>query len=293
MVTEQDAETTTEKTDSPDETRRHGGLGSLTIEGDRAKLFEALAKAQANYRPIKRTRTVKVKSERGDYTFDYAPLEEVIDATLPALNEQGIAWVSFRADTEPGAADLHTLLTHSSGAFMHVLEKVPTNAVGRDGNAYPMKDQEFGSKLTYRRRYQYQCLTGSSAEFDDDGNASDGNRVEAVTQKPQRTPPAPPQKAPKDAFDKAKEIIGSLPKEAQATFKSEAEVASRPASVPPDAIINDEPISNEMIDRVKKAYAAKGFGAKAAIEHRTKVTGKTEGLTMADGVKVLQALEAG
>lgn len=165
-------------------------LGTLSIYGDRSRLFGALARAQANFAPIKRSRTVKVRSDKGDYTFDYAPLEEVIEATRPALAAEGLAVPAFLADAgEPGEADLHTLLTHESGACIHVVERLP--AVG--------KAQERGSQVTYRRRYQYQCVTGTSPEFDDDGNAADGNKVEGMQQKdqPRRQAPAPKEPEPK------------------------------------------------------------------------------------------------
>lgn len=292
MVTEQDAESTDEKTSSP--VGASGlTLGGLTIHGNRAALFAALAKAQASYKPIQRTRTVEVQSSKGNYTFDYAPLEEVIDATLPALNAQGLAWTSFLAEGGKDASDLHTLLTHSEGGFIHVKESISRLKVQRDYKTneeriVPCTEQEFGSKVTYRRRYQYGCVTGSSPEVDDDGNKADGNTVEATRKRePQRTPPTPPQKAPKDV---GREVVASLPKEAQATFKRDDEAPVRPASVPPGAILNDEPINDEMIDRIKKAFAAKGMGARAATEFRNKVAGKTEGFTMADGEKVLHAL---
>jgi hypothetical protein len=85
------------------------------------------------------------------------------------------------------------MLTHESGAFLHVVEKLSTLAVAKDGSEYPMKQQEFGSQLTYRRRYQYQCLAGCSPEYDDDGNKGDGNEAVPVQkrQEQRREPPAP------------------------------------------------------------------------------------------------------
>src|SRR5512139_267860 len=163
-------------------------LGTLTIYGDRKELFAALAKAQASFDPIKRTRSVTVRSDKGNYSFDYAPLEEVIDATRPALAKNGLAFVSMLSDPEgEGETELHTMVTHESGAFMHVCERLP-----------PVnKAQERGSQITYRRRYQYQCATGTSPEVDDDGNEADGNKVEAMTSKRRQPAAPPPQERPK------------------------------------------------------------------------------------------------
>lgn len=263
------------------------GLGSLEIYGDRAALFSALAKAQAKYAPIKRTRTVKVKSDRGDYTFDYAPLEEVISATLPALNSEGLACLSFRADAEPGVADLHTLLTHESGAFFHVLEKLSTMGVDRQGNSYALKEQEFGSKLTYRRRYQYGCLTGSSPEVDDDGNAADGNEAAPIPkprQEPRRTPPEPPKQAAKAAVD-------SMRQDLQATFKKAEDLEKFvPESAP---ATGSEPITEEVGAKLKAEMLRCGYNKLSATAKIREVCGaeKTrESLTMADAEKLLFAL---
>lgn len=155
---------------------------NVWLHGDaqsRAAFFAALAAAQGEYAPIARSRTVKVRSDKGDYTFDYAPLEEVLSATRPALNKHGIAWVSTIAEGE-SSPELHTMLTHASGAFIHAIELLP--AVD--------KPQVMGSALTYHRRYGYQCLTGTSPEYDDDGNEASGNKVEQVQQRRREPPPA-------------------------------------------------------------------------------------------------------
>ncbi len=170
----------TEKPGTPESEELH--LGSLSIYGNRALLFAALAKAQAGYDPIKRTRTVQVRGDKASYDYDYAPLEEVISCTLPSLNANGLAWTSLLADPDTTeATDLHTMLTHESGAFLHVKETLPP----------VQKAQERGIQVTYRRRYQYQCVTGTSPEFDDDGGSTPDAQVSNVQQK-RREPPKPP-----------------------------------------------------------------------------------------------------
>ena len=251
-------------------------LGTLTIFGDRSKLFGALAKAQAKFAPIKRTRTVKVRSEKGNYDFDYAPLEEVIAATLPALNSEGLAWTSMTADREGSEdVDLHTLLTHESGAFVHVCEILP-----------PVhKAQERGSQLTYKRRYQYQCLTGSSPEVDDDGNAADGNKVEAMADRKRREPPpVQPKPAPKPEPKpeaKAPEVKPEPP-------KSEPPVAP---TITPD----DGPMTQEQSDQIKNHFASLGLrgpaNAQRALDFCLKVVGKTgKDFTEGDADKMLSVL---
>lgn len=208
----------------------------------------------------------------------YADLATCHDAALPALEANGFAFPMF-PHTRPGALSVTALLLHSSGEF---LEGTITIPLKQGANA-----QDVLAAETYARRGLY-CMVGVVPDDDDDGETAVGRgNGHQERKEPQRTPPQPPQKAPKDV---GREVVASLPKEAQATFKRDDEVPARPASVPPGAILNDEPINDEMIDRIKKAFAAKGMGARAATEFRNKVAGKTEGFTMADGEKVLHAL---
>lgn len=194
----------------------------LRLHGDakqRAAYFGALAQAQAAYAPIERTRTVEVVPREGRaYTFDYAPLEEVISATRPALTAAGLAYSSYIADGEKGP-ELHTLLSHVDGGFVHMVEALP----------HVEKPQQMGSALTYHRRYQYQCLTGTSPEYDDDGNEASGNKVQGMQQR-NRQPPAPaPRSAPAPAATKP------------ATTRTAPTQAARPASAPPPAATPPKP----------------------------------------------------
>lgn len=277
-------------------------LGTLQIHGDRAALFAALARAQAGYQPIPRSRTVKVKSDKGEYTFDYAPLEEVLTATLPSLNANGLALMSVMGDPEGEDAEteLHTLLTHESGAFLHTVERLPS--VG--------KAQERGSQVTYRRRYQTGCLTGTSPEFDDDGNQADGNKVQGMTQK-RREPPPPPARektpvevpdvkvAPKRAEeplpyappDLAESVtqaaLGNMTPAQKATFTGPTVRTER-------LVVNDEPLSEDTATRIKGELLRSGYGQTAARAKLTEVCGagkSRENLTEADGLKLLGVLQ--
>jgi hypothetical protein len=288
-------------------------LGTLRIHGDRAALFAALARAQAGYQAIPRSRTVKVKSDKGDYTFDYAPLEEVLTATLPSLNENGLALLSVMGDPEGENAEteLHTLLTHESGAFIHTVERLPH--VG--------KAQERGSQVTYRRRYQTGCLTGTSPEFDDDGNQADGNKVEGMNQK-RRTPPPPPAKThaeriaatstervavagngdpivPKPRIVEAHPHKPPAIEQATAGMSPEQKATSMgptvftPEAVPIRSVVNDEPLSEDMAMRLKGEFVRCGWG-RAKVEVKLVEIcgeGKTRAnLTAEDGEKLIAAM---
>lgn len=134
------------------------------------KLAAALAKAQAAYKTVLRSREVTVtsKSTGTRYTFSYAPLDVVLDATLPALSANGLSVTQELSGTSQ-ARFCTTTLMHESGEWrsstLQLLGAATTTA------------QEFGSQVTYVRRYTLQCVAVVAAEEDDDANHADGNEV--------------------------------------------------------------------------------------------------------------------
>lgn len=131
------------------------------------KFYAALSKAQSEFEPIHRDKTVTVRTKDGpSYTFAYAPLEAILRATLPALNKNGFSLVQRVEE-----AYLVTTLYHESGQLSGSIKIM----VGRDG------PQAYGSALTYARRYGVTLLLGICADDDDDGNAAEGNEVQSST----------------------------------------------------------------------------------------------------------------
>lgn len=137
------------------------GLGAIAA---------ALAKAQPDFKPVKRERTVTVrKRDGGQYTFSYAPLDVVLAAVQPALSANGLAVVQLI-----DGGYLVTMLLHESGAYLEGRTALP------DG----VDAQALGSAITYLRRYAVQALLGIAAEEDDDGNRAAGNETEAAPPRP-------------------------------------------------------------------------------------------------------------
>jgi len=169
------------------------GLAIHGTPAQRTALFAALARAQGAYLPIHKTKTVKVRGEKASYDHDYAPLDEVIAKTRPALAANGCALLSVLEDAPEGTegdAALHTLLTHEGGAFIHASEVLaPVN-----------KPQDRGIQITYKRRYQTGAITGTASETDDDGGSSPGAEVQALQDRKPAPKAAPaPLPAPKPA----------------------------------------------------------------------------------------------
>lgn len=136
--------------------------------------YAALAKAQAAFQPIRRDKTVTVRTKAGGtYSFAYAPLESILRATLPALNQNGFALVQHVE-----AEYLVTTLYHAQGQLSGSIKILVTES----------GSQAYGSALTYARRYGVTLLLGICADDDDDGNAADGNEVSESTEAPLRHP---------------------------------------------------------------------------------------------------------
>ena len=116
-------------------------------------LAAALAKAQASFPPIVRDKEVAGRS----YTYKYAPLDAILAAVREPLSTNGLAI----AQPLEGA-DLVTLLLHESGATLTARTPLPP----WDGV------QQYGSMVTYIRRYALTAMLGIATEDDDDGEAA-------------------------------------------------------------------------------------------------------------------------
>jgi hypothetical protein len=140
------------------------------------ELIGALALAQLDFKPIVRD-TINPY-----YGKKYADLSQCIAATQPALAKNGLVVIQFpNADTNMKTLRLVSVLGHSSGQWMRATLTLPAEMSGKDGKMR-FDSQSVGAAMTYARRYSYQCLTGTAAETDDDGNAAVGNGTKQAAQ---------------------------------------------------------------------------------------------------------------
>lgn len=149
------------------------------------ELAAALAEAQKQFPDLKRDRTVKVTSKKtgATYTFSYAPFERVIAAVRGPLHDNGLSFVQTvgcRADN--GIPTLSTMLLHKSGQWI----KDTAILV-----AYGEGNQDYGSAITYQKRYALTALLGIASDDDDDGNRADGNEAQSVGAPAPSDPDAP------------------------------------------------------------------------------------------------------
>lgn len=117
-----------------------------------AEIAKALIAAQAEFPTIPKTKEVLVATQRGSYTFKYAPLEDTLKLLRPILTAHGLG-VTQGADGE----SLVTTVFHTSGEWI--------------SHSMPLPDinnqQQYGGSFTYRRRYSLKAALGLETDEDD------------------------------------------------------------------------------------------------------------------------------
>jgi hypothetical protein len=130
------------------------------------QLATALAKAQSEMENAKKD------SVNPHFRAAYADLASIWDAARAVLGKHGLAVVqTIRA--ENGESVLTTRLMHASGQW--IASELPILAAAK-------KPQEFGSALTYARRYALAAIVGVASD-DDDGEAAAGRPFAAGQQR--------------------------------------------------------------------------------------------------------------
>lgn len=157
--------------------------GYIEVGGDEAiaALYAALGKAQAAFGPVHRTKTVQVRmAAGGSYSFAYAPMEDLIAATRPALTSNGLTVLTPAVRTKSGPKVL-VVVAHAGG--------------GRIASEFcfePQGDMKtLAGQITYLKRYGYSSMLCLSADDDaDDEPAPTQSRSQSVQE------PPPPNRPP-------------------------------------------------------------------------------------------------
>ena len=132
------------------------------------ELAAALSAAQRAMRPVAYDAT------NPHFKSRYASLAAIVEALREPLATNGLAVSQVVSSDAAGQPVLETVLMHTSGQYL--------------AGAYPLRPargetpQDYGSALTYARRYALAAITGAVADDDDDGNA--GSRP--TTKAPER-----------------------------------------------------------------------------------------------------------
>ena len=124
----------------------------------KAPLYEALAKAQAEFSTVTATSRVTFKN----VDFKFAPLSEILGAVRPALNKFGLTLTQQTKHIPFGNANgikVVTTLLHESGVSYDI-ESVPV--------FYNVNDiKNLGAQVTYLRRYEVKTLLGIEADSEE------------------------------------------------------------------------------------------------------------------------------
>lgn len=144
-------------------------LKSMDTEADKGELYEALSRAQSNFDQVKKSGKANIPTKSGgNYSYSFAKLSDVLAATVPALNAEGIYFSQNpkHSFTNNGGALLTIVstLSHKSGATLSY-ESIPL--------FYNMNDaKQAGSVMTYLRRYSACQILGIEGDEDDDANVA-------------------------------------------------------------------------------------------------------------------------
>lgn len=123
-----------------------------------APLFDALAKAQAEFESVTATSRVTFKN----VDFKFAPLSDILAAVRPALNKYGLTLTQQTKHIPFGNANgvkVVTTILHESGVSYDI-ESVPV--------FYNVNDiKNLGAQVTYLRRYEVKTLLGIEADSEE------------------------------------------------------------------------------------------------------------------------------
>jgi hypothetical protein len=148
---------------------------------EQAAIYQALAGARAAFGTVRKSKSATIHSPKGDYTYNYATLDECFEAIDKALSDHDLALVGGIEYGADGGLWVLTRLVHGSGQWI-------------ENSIYcgiPSSIKDAGSMITYARRYGV-CLTVQiQAEDDDDrqqGAAVDEGARRTKTPRPSVPP---------------------------------------------------------------------------------------------------------
>jgi hypothetical protein len=132
------------------------------------ELMAALSRAKATFAAIIKD----TQAGGGSKLYKYATLDQVIEAITPALLANNLV---LSDDLDDDHIIVH--LDHApSGQWKRSRMPIP--------NPLSVGWQNFGSAVTYARRYLYSPMVGVASEADDDGAYADAKRGEVATPDP-------------------------------------------------------------------------------------------------------------
>src|SRR5512138_1528430 len=156
-------------------------------------LYAALARAQGKFPDFPKSTHVTVTMKNGgQYSYDYAPLDQLVKAARPIIAAEGLSWTQSTEGDK-----LHTDIFHKDGGHIRrgVVDIVQKQEFDQAGRAKAVSPQDYGGALSFARRYSFSAAFGIVSEEDDDANGTMGHDHQ-IQDKRQSRPAAQPQQPP-------------------------------------------------------------------------------------------------
>lgn len=150
-----------------------------------AKLTDALAKASESFDRIPKDRTVTIPTKSGPYTFSYSPLSTIMKTVRPALLRNGLVLLTpVSNSTKPGH---HRITAVLMGHGARIEARIDFDHRALAGNSI----KDYGTVLTYLRRYATQGLLAIEGDLDadelpDEARGEGGSRKQSSPSEPVR-----------------------------------------------------------------------------------------------------------
>lgn len=164
------------------------------------ELFAALALARQEFGDIAKSKNATIKSDKGSYSYNYADLASIIEATAPALAKHGLVIIQEPEVQNDGGRQVVIIsgcIAHKSGA-VYPLRSLPLPVAGSTAQA-------IGSAISYARRYQLTAVLNLAAADDDGNEASTGTerkpRQDSAVRPPSAQKAQQPTSTPKRTVD--------------------------------------------------------------------------------------------
>ena len=135
-------------------------------ERAREEFYHALSSFQSELKPIKKSKVVKNKD--GTIRYSYATFDDIIEAIQPLLEKHGLSY-HFKTAFEDKAVIVKCIITHIMGHQEITEFRAPIEPqLSHDGKPRMLPIQEWGSALTYAKRYSLSLALGLATEEDTD-----------------------------------------------------------------------------------------------------------------------------
>lgn len=212
-----------------------------------AEFADAFARAQKNFKPILKTKTNPF------FNSKYADLNGILEATIPALNAEGISF------SQP--------FVEKNGKTYVVSRMLFKGEVYEDGGlSLPtqVKPQELISYSTYYKRGLSTSMFGVSADEDVDGNDADQQKGKKEVSKPQPSTSVQPAKKVTKAEVKKEEPAPQVQTAAQPSENLNGVVATD-EDIPNN--ISSIPDAGQRKDYIARLKDLIGKSSKDGVQH--------------------------